>query len=128
MTTLAALLLALAWWLILRRPTSALPPYLTRRWQDTLPMEDRNPAYLRTWEDRHNAAGHRRDQLALRELRAAGEAHRKRWLDHHQVRARWARIPPTAWPRLAAGLQHAVEGAQPLLARRVVSIRKRTAA
>lgn len=124
MTPLAALLLAIAWWLILRRPTSALPPFVTRRWQETLPVEERNAAYLRAWEDRHHAAGQRRDQLALRELRSAGEAHRRRWLDHHQARARWARIPPTSWPRIAAGLERAVEGAQPLLARRVVPIRR----
>ena len=125
MTTLAALILAVLWWLILRRPTGALPPFVTRHWQDTLPLEERNAAYLRAWEDRHHCAGHRRDQLALRELRAAGEAQRKRWLDHHEARARWARIPPTSWPRIAAGLERAVDGAQPLLARRVVPIRRR---
>lgn len=128
MTPIAVLLLAALWWLILRRPSSTLPPYLTRRWQDTLPVEDRNQAYVRAWEDRHHAAGHRRDQLALRELRAAGEAQRKRWLDHHQARAKWARVPPTAWPRIAAGLEAAVERAQPLLARRVVPIKRKRVA
>lgn len=125
MIALYTILLAALWWLILRRPTSALPPYLTRRWQDTLPLEDRNAAYTRTWEERHNAAGHRRDQLALRALRDAGEDCRKRWLDHHQARARHARIPPTHWPRIAAGMAHAVEGAQKVIARRVVQIRRR---
>ena len=125
MTTLAALLLALAWWLILRRPTSALPPFVTRRWQDTLPLEERNAAYLRTWEDRHHAAGQRRDPLAVRSLRNAGEAQLKRWLDHHQSRARMARVPVRDWPRIAAGMAHAVEGAQKVIARRVVQIRRR---
>lgn len=125
MTTLAALILALVWWLILRRPTGALPPFVTRRWQDTLPVEERNAAYLRAWEDRHHAAGQRRDPLAVRSLRNAGEAQLKRWLDHHQARARWARVPPTSWPRIAAGLSEAVERAQPLLNRRVTHIQRR---
>lgn len=126
MTTLAALILAVLWWRILRRPTGALPPFVTRRWQDTLPVEERNAAYLRAWEDRHHAAGQRRDPLAVRSLRNAGEAQLKRWLDHHQARARWARVPPTAWPRIAAGMAEAVERAQPLLERRVVPIRRRS--
>ena len=120
-----AIALALLWWLILRRPASALPPYLTRRWQDALPVEDRNPASVDAWEQRHRDAGHRRDQLALRALRAAGEATRARWLAHHAARARLARIPPTDWPRIAAGMAHAVEGAQKVIARRVVQIRRR---
>lgn len=127
MTTLAALILAIAWWLILRTPRSKLPPYLTRRWQ-ALPLEERNAAYLRTWEDRHHAAGQRRNPLAVRSLRNAGEAQLKRWLDHHQARERWARIPPTSWPRIAAGLAEAVERAQPLLNRRVTHIQRRRTA
>ena len=126
MTALATVLLAILWWLILRAP-SAPPavPYVTRRWQDALPMDERNAAQQRIWDDRHNAAGLRRDQLALRELRAAGEATRARWLAHHATRAKHARIPPTHWPRIAAGLEAAVEAAQPIVERRVVSIRTR---
>lgn len=56
-----------------------------------------------------------------------GMAAKDRIVAHMRTRERVARIPPTSWPRIAAGLARAVDGAQPLLARNVVRIRSKRA-
>lgn len=127
MTWLAPIILAALWWLVLRTPSASLPPYVLRGATDTTPsdLQAHIAASMDAWDERHRAAGYRRDQLALRAIRAAGEAQRARWLAHQAQRARHARIPPTQWPRVAAAMDAAVEAAQPLLNRRVTTIRLR---
>lgn len=54
-----------------------------------------------------------------------GMAAKDRIVAHMRARERMARVPVRDWPRIAAGMAHAVEGAQALIARRVVQIRRR---
>ena len=60
---------------------------------------------------------------AERECRAReGMRVKDRWAAYAAARARLARIPPTDWPRIAAGMESAVEGAQGIVNRRVTRI------
>ncbi len=54
-----------------------------------------------------------------------GMAAKDRIVAHMRARERMARVPARHWQRIAAGLEHALAGAEPLLARRVVPIRRR---
>ena len=53
-----------------------------------------------------------------------GMAAKDRIVAHMRARERMARVPAKHWQRVAAGLAHALAGAEPLLARRVVPIRR----
>lgn len=54
-----------------------------------------------------------------------GMAAKDRIVAHMRAQERMARVPVRDWPRIAAGMAHAVEGAQAVIARRVVQIRRR---
>lgn len=127
MIWLAALSMVLVWWWILRTPRATRPPYVLHAATDRTPdlLQDHNIAATRAWEQRAIDAGEREDQLALLERRNAGTATRAQWLQVHRAMARFRRIAPTSWPRVAAGLTHSLDIAEPLLDRRVTPIRAR---
>lgn len=53
-----------------------------------------------------------------------GMAAKDRIVAHMRARERMARVPARHWQRIAAGLEHALAGAEPLLNRRVTTIRR----
>lgn len=63
-----------------------------------------------------------KDESEREALHRAGCAAKDRIVAHMAAQARMARVPVRDWPRIAAGMAQAVEGAQ---AGRVVQIRRR---
>jgi hypothetical protein len=83
------------------------------------PNKERTAAWRILWVRRH------KDEDEREAMHRAGCAAKDRIVGHMRERERMVRVPPAHWQRVAAGLAHALALAEPLLARRVVSIRRR---
>lgn len=65
-----------------------------------------------------------KDEAEREAIHRAGCAAKDRIVAHMRARERMARVPARHWQRIAAGLEHALAGAEPLLNRRVTTIRR----
>ena len=83
------------------------------------PNQERTAVWRILWVRRH------KDEDEREAMHRAGCAAKDRIVAHMRARERMARVPVRDWPRVAAGMAHAVEGAQKVIARRVVQIRRR---
>ena len=86
------------------------------------PNQERTAAWRILWVRRH------KDEDEREAMHRAGCAAKDRIVAHMRSQERMARVPVRDWPRIAAGLERAVDGAQPLLARTVVPMRRRGSA